>query len=67
MQTYRAYVTDENGRFQRVRPLPECTTDDEAMTAAEKFVDGSTIEVWERARRVCTIKLVHGKIVRDLA
>jgi hypothetical protein len=49
MVDYRAYVLDKDGHIIKAEPL-SCESDDEAVTAAQLFVDGHDVEIWQRAR-----------------
>jgi hypothetical protein len=51
MPTYRAYLIDSNNRVVSFKPV-EAGDDDEALQAAQQFVDGRDIEVWHLDRMI---------------
>jgi hypothetical protein len=48
---YRAFRLDKSGRVESAEII-QVTGDDEAKAGALKLVDGRTIELWDRDRRV---------------
>ena len=63
MPTYRAYLTDADGRFQSVRILSDRRDDTEAIRAAEPLVDGFDVQIWDLDRQVATPSMVGGQVV----
>jgi hypothetical protein len=55
MRVYRAYLTDEGGRFSGVKFL-NCDSDEDALRKAEQFADYSPVHVWDRDRFVQTVQ-----------
>jgi hypothetical protein len=51
MQTYRAYLINEDDRVASYRPI-EAATDKEALEAAKQLVDGHDVEVWLLDREI---------------
>jgi hypothetical protein len=51
MPIYRAYLIDKDDRVQSFKPV-DADGDDEALTAAQQFVDGHDVEVWLLDRMV---------------
>jgi hypothetical protein len=47
--SYRLYFLNHGGHIVRAKELA-CTSDEEAVTEAKRWVDGETVELWERAR-----------------
>ena len=60
LAAYRAYLVDQAGHFHGVRPLDGCTSDDEAIAMAKRYVDGCAVELWDRARLVAKIVKKQG-------
>ncbi len=52
---YRAYRVAANGRFTGVPVILNALDDDDVIAQAMKLVDGTGIEVWDRARRVVSL------------
>lgn len=48
---YRAYVIGSDGRIETSTYI-EAAADDEAIEQARRLVDGQTIELWDRGRRI---------------
>ena len=48
---YRVFRLDKSGRVQSAEII-QAAGDDEAKVGALKLVDGQTIELWDRDRRV---------------
>jgi hypothetical protein len=46
---YRLYFLDWHNHIEDVEVL-DCASDQEALSSAEKFVNGREIELWDRAR-----------------
>ncbi len=66
MGTYRAFVVGLDGHFTEARLLPGCRTDEEAIKAAGRYVDGCDVQVWNLDRVVATISCVNGDLVYKL-
>lgn len=60
MNTFRAFVLDENNRIVRSEILA-ATTDEEALQAARVFSDESDLEIWQGSRRIA-LMLKGGEI-----
>jgi hypothetical protein len=56
MAEYRAYTVDLDGHFISFEPLV-CHDDTEAITKAQRMVDGHDVELWSGERFV--IRLDH--------
>ena len=56
--TYRAYAMDPDGHYKGVHVLASCTTDEQALHAAEQYIDNGDIQVWNlrAARRNCLLR-----------
>ena len=54
MYHYRAYIVGEDGHFKTFEVV-EADCDESAVKAAEKFVDGHDVEVWNLARKVAVL------------
>ena len=50
MADYRIYSISKDGRIVAPPEIVESPDDSEAIEKARQFVDGHTIEIWERAR-----------------
>lgn len=48
---YRAYVIGSDGRIETSTSI-EASADDDAIEQARLLVDGQTIELWDRGRRI---------------
>jgi hypothetical protein len=48
---YRVFRLDKFGHVERAEVI-QAADDDEAKTEARKLVDGKTLELWDRNRRV---------------
>jgi hypothetical protein len=48
---YRAFLVDPNGHIHVAHVL-DCATDEQAMTAAEQYIDGHCVELWDRSRKI---------------
>ncbi len=48
---YRAYILDSNGHIKLAHHLT-CETYDQAIAAAQEYVDGHAVELWDRGRKV---------------
>ena len=64
--TYRAYAMDPDGHYKGVHVLASCTTDEQALHAAEQYIDNSDIQVWNLERLVGTVCSVNNRIVYRL-
>lgn len=53
MPEYRAYIVGDDGHFYEAIPL-ECA--DEAEEKAKQLVDGHDVELWQRDRKIATLK-----------
>ena len=51
MPTYRAYLIDQDDRVKSFSPV-EADSDEDALVAATRFVDGHDVEVWLLDRMV---------------
>jgi hypothetical protein len=51
MPVYRAYFVDARDRVVSYRPI-EAEDDAEALSAAQRFVDGCDVEVWLLDRKI---------------
>ena len=58
MIAYRVYRIDESGHVQGVPDIIECEDDDDARIAAQRFLDGCGVEVWDGARKVAALPSV---------
>lgn len=54
MPDYRAYIVGKDGRFQGFEVI-DATTDDAAIEAARRFVDGHDVEVWYLDRKIAVL------------
>lgn len=57
MNSYRLYLTDAQGHFQRVALL-ECHDDAAAIAEAERRAAGQSAELWQAGRMVKTWRAV---------
>ena len=64
--TYRAYAMDPDGHYKGVHVLASCTTDEQALHAAEQYIDNGDIQVWNLERLVGTVCSVNNRIVYRL-
>jgi hypothetical protein len=55
MTEYRLYRVDDEGHIQGPPVIVSCDDDDAAIAQAKQYVDGVSIEVWDRARRIVRI------------
>jgi hypothetical protein len=55
MRVYRAYLTDESGRFSGVKFL-NCESDTDALKMAERLAAYSPVHVWDRDRFIQTVE-----------
>jgi hypothetical protein len=51
MPTYRAYLIDKDNRIRTFKTI-DAESDEEALAAAEEFLNGHDVEVWLRDRMV---------------
>jgi hypothetical protein len=51
---YRAYILDRDGHIKLAHPLA-CETDEQAIAAAQQYVDGHTVELWDRSRKIALL------------
>ena len=51
MARYRAYLIEEDNRVHSYKPI-DADSDDEALEAARRLVDGHDVEVWSLDRMV---------------
>lgn len=59
MRVYRAYLTDDAGRFSGVKFL-NCANDLDALKTAEKYAAYSPVHVWDQDRFIRTVEQ-HGR------
>jgi hypothetical protein len=52
---YRAYFLDESGHIVKARDLV-LKDDAEAISVAKQLINGHDVEVWERDRKVASLK-----------
>ncbi len=64
--TYRAYAMDTDGHYKGVHVLARCTNDQQALHAAEKYVEEGDVQVWNLERLVGTVLSVNKRIVYRL-
>lgn len=50
-RAYRAFRVDPSGRIYRSHVL-DCETDEQAMAAARRFVDGHGVQLWDGSRKI---------------
>jgi len=63
MRVYRAYLTDDAGRFSGVEFL-NCENDFDALKTAEKFAAYSPVHLWDRHRFIQTVeRRGHGGLI----
>jgi hypothetical protein len=55
MSEYRVYVIGSDGHFFRSIPL-KCADDTEATLQARQLVDGHSVELWQRARKIAAFQ-----------
>lgn len=55
MRVYRAYLTDDAGRFSGVKFL-NCANDDDALRTARKYAAYSPVHVWDQDRFIRTVE-----------
>lgn len=55
MTDYRAYIVGEGGHFETFEVI-NADSDEGALKAAEKLVEGRDVEVWHLARKVAVLK-----------
>ncbi len=48
---YRAYILDSDRRIRLAHELA-CETDEQAIAAAQAYVDGHAVELWDKSRRI---------------
>jgi hypothetical protein len=48
---YRAYTLNRDGHIKLAHPLA-CETDEQAIAAAQQYVDGHAVELWDRSRKI---------------
>jgi hypothetical protein len=49
--TYRAFLVNAAGRIYFAHVL-DCETDEQAIAAAQKYVDGTGVQLWDRSRKI---------------
>jgi hypothetical protein len=59
MQQYRIYTLLSDNKVAGPATEIECSSDEEAISQAEKFVNGLDIEVWQGARLVTRLRSPH--------
>ena len=52
MPTYRIYTFDKGGHVRGPSQIIECQNDEAAVKEAKQLLNGTLIEVWEKARRI---------------
>ena len=54
MTHYRLYLLDDEDHIHPTNPPVDldCANDDEAIAMAATYVDGHTVELWEKTRKV---------------
>jgi hypothetical protein len=60
MPGYRLYFFDTKGRLRQTVAL-DCTTDDDAMSAALDRADGRSMELWMERRVVATFPAARAR------
>jgi hypothetical protein len=55
MPEYRIYTITRGGRIAEAPAEVDCADDEAAVKQAEQLLDGDTIEVWQRDRRVAPL------------
>ena len=55
MPTYRAYLIEKDNRVHSYKPV-DADSDEEALEAAKRLVDGHDVEVWSLDRMVGRLK-----------
>ena len=55
MPTYRAYLIETDNRVQSYKPI-DAESDEQALEAAKRLVDGHDVEVWSLDRMVGRLK-----------
>ena len=55
MVAYRIYLVNRAGQLQGPPIVIECQNDDAVVIKAREYVDGSSAEIWDEARKVATI------------
>ena len=48
---YRAYILDRDGHIKLAHPLA-CETDEQAIAAAQQYLDGHAVELWDRGPKI---------------
>jgi hypothetical protein len=56
MNVYRAFLLSEHGKVFSPPHVLDVTTDEAAIEAAQKLLDGNDIEVWQGQRLITTLR-----------
>jgi hypothetical protein len=48
---YRAYILNRDGHIKLAHPLA-CEADEQAIAAAQQYVDGHAVELWDGSRKI---------------
>jgi hypothetical protein len=48
---YRAFLVNPDGRIHAAHVL-NCETDEQAIAAAQKYVDGCGVQLWDQGRKI---------------
>jgi hypothetical protein len=54
VRDYRAYIVGKDGHFETFEVI-HADSDENAVEAAQKFVDGREVEIWHLARKVAVL------------
>jgi hypothetical protein len=54
MTDYRAYIVGPDGHFVNLKIIT-ADSDEQAVQAASKFVDGHDVEVWQLDRKIAIL------------
>jgi hypothetical protein len=56
MAVYRIYALEADGHYKQPPHVIECENDDEAIVAAQPFINGKSIEVWDGDKLVVRLE-----------
>jgi hypothetical protein len=62
MQTYRIYLADPDGQIAEPPINVRCLDDTEALSAAQRYLDGRGVEIWKGARLIAHLDPMHHKL-----